>query len=230
MKSTNFDNVFIQALSEIKELEFSKIPPENEIDHKFSEKYIKERNKIIKQLGHPYRKLINTTVKKVAIIILSLVIIFSSLMTVDAFREKLLDFIYRTFSTHTVIDSTKNNIDKIEKHYNIPFIPDNYTETFSKVSANVFTKKYENNAHQYILFIQALSSNPIFFDSENGDLKEESINNILCLTCENEKKYHCCWEFDGYRFELIYPKELGRQFMSDVIGKLIEIEPENNSN
>lgn len=230
MKSNNFDNVLIQGLYEFKELEFSKVPPEDEIDHTFSEKYIKERNRIIRQLGQPYYKLINTTLKKVAIIILTLIMALSSLMTVDAFREKLLEFIYRTFSTHTVIDSSKNDTDKIERYYSIPSIPNNYAETFSKESANNTTKKYENNTHQYIFFIQALTSNPFLFDSENSELKEEMINDTPCLTCENKSKYYCYWEFDGYRFELVYPKELGKQFMSDVVGKLIEIEPENNSN
>lgn len=230
MKSNNFDNVLIQGLYEFKELEFSKVPPEDEIDHTFSEKYIKERNRIIRQLGRSYYKLINTTLKKVAIIILTLIIAFSSLMTVDAFREKLLEFIYRTFYTHTVIDSGINYTDNIEKHYSIPVIPDNYTETFFKESANVFTKNYENNTHQDIVFIQSLTSNPFFFDSENGELQEEIINDTPCLICENKSKYYCYWEFDGYRFELVYPTELGKQFMSDVVGKLIEIEPENNSN
>lgn len=228
MKSNNFDNVLIQGLYEFKELEFSKVPPEDEIDHTFSEKYIKKRNRIIRQLGQPYYKLINTTLKKVAIIILTLIMAFSSLMTVDAFREKLLEFIYQTFSTHTVIYPSKNNTDKIEKHYTIPFIPDSYTETFSKESANVFTKNYENDIHQYILFIQSLSSTPMYFDSENGSLKQELINDTPCLTCKNDVNYFCYWEFDGYRFELVYPAELGKQFMSDVVGKLIEIEPEDD--
>lgn len=228
MKSNNFDNVLIQGLYEIKEFEFSKVPPEDEIEHTFSEKYIKERNKIIRQLGQPYYKFINTTLKKVAIIILTLIIAFSSLMTVDAFREKLLEFIYRTFSTHTVIDSGINYTDKIEKHYSIPFIPDNYSETFSKESVNTSTKKYESNNHNTIIFIQTIKTNTILFDSEDGKQQEEIINNIPCLTCENKSKYYCYWEFDGYRFELVYPKELGKQFMSDVVGKLIEIEPENS--
>lgn len=228
MKSNNFDNVLIQGLYEIKELEFSKVPPEDEIDHTFSEKYIKERNRIIRQLGQPYYKLINTTLKKVAIIILTLIIAFSSLMTVDAFREKLLEFIYRTFSTHTVIDSSKNDADKIERYYSIPYIPNDYAETFSKESANNATKKYESNDHNTIIFIQTIKTNTILFDSEDGKQQEEIINNIPCLTCENKSKYYCYWEFDGYRFELVYPKELGKQFMSDVVGKLIEIEPEDD--
>lgn len=230
MKSNNFDNVLIQGLYEFKELEFSKVPPENEIDHTFSEKYIKERNRIIKQLGHPYNKFINTTIKKVAIIILTLIIAFSSLMTVDAIREKVLNLVYRVFPSFTVIDSKSEHEDYIQTYYAIPYIPTDFAETISKKSTIVFSKSYENINHQDIVFIQALTSNPFLFDSEKGELKEEIINDTPCLTCENKSKYYCYWEFDGYRFELVYPAELGKQFMSDVVGKLIEIEPENNSN
>ena len=74
------------------------------------------------------------------------------------------------------------------------------------------------------MFTQRIEISHFTFDSENGELKEEIINDTPCLVCETNSDYFCYWEFDGYRFELVYPKELGREFMSEVVGNLIEVE------
>ena len=62
------------------------------------------------------------------------------------------------------------------------------------------------------------------------ELNETTINDTPCLTCANDKNYFCYWEFDEYRFELIYPLELGEEFMCEIVGKLIEYKPESTGN
>lgn len=226
-----YNEILIKGLSQLKELEFADIPDEEQIEHSFSEKYIKEKNKLIKQLGHSYWKLVNTVAKKAAIIIITLIIAFSSLMTVDAVREKFMDFVFKIYSTFTEIEpKAATDTVCIETCYAIPEPPENYKKTYVNYNEATFFMVWTNDNQQDIVLTQELTFTMHVFNSEEGDLNEKIINDTACLTCENNLNYFCFWEFDGYRFELVYPKELGEGFMTDVVGNLVEVEPENNIN
>ena len=90
----NYDILLIKGLTKLKEIEFSFVPNKDEIEYTFSDKYIKSKKQLLKRMSHSYWKYTNTVAKKVAVIIITLILTFSSLMSVDAIREKLLDFVF----------------------------------------------------------------------------------------------------------------------------------------
>ena len=65
-----YDELLIQGLIKLMDLEFSHIPKDGDINYTFSEEYIRNKEKLIKKLGHSYWKFINTVAKKAAVIIM----------------------------------------------------------------------------------------------------------------------------------------------------------------
>lgn len=226
-----YQELLIRGLTRFKEWEFSTVPSENEIEHVFSDKYLKAKEKLLNKLGRSYWKYVNTVAKKVAIIIISLIIALTSLMTVDAIREKVIDFVFRIYSTFTEIESNNQNNNKyIKTYYTIQQIPKTHQKSFINANESIATTYWSSSQREDISLVQAPKSTSLIFNSENGNFSEHIINDTPCLTCKDNNLYYCYWEFDGYRFELVYPLDLGEEFMSEVVGKLVEIDPEDINN
>ncbi len=224
MTNKDYDELIKQGLAEYFNLEFSDIPPENEIEHEFSEKYLREKEKLIRKVGTSYWKYVNTVAKRAAVIIVTFIIAFSSLMSVEAVREKVLNFVYTVFETFTEVNSNDDESEKgIKLYYDIENIPIGYSQIFvqntKQIRRSVWSKSNDD-----ITLIQIAVGSSQQFNSENAELTETIINDTPCLVCENEVSYFCYWEFDGYRFELIYPVELGEDFKNTVVGHLVEAE------
>lgn len=221
-----YDKLLKEGLTRLKESEFRNVPDEDDIEYEFSENYLKAKEKLLNKLDRSYWKYINTAAKKVAVILITLIIAFSSLMTVDAFRNSIIDFVVTIYKDFTQIKSNSKEERHIKAFYSMITIPEKYSSTdylFSEV-IGYQTWSYNNKR---IRLTQNLSHVSNQFDSEHGQQEEIIINDTPCLICNDETQYYCYWEFDGYRFELVYPIDLGEEFMSGVVGNLVEIDPED---
>lgn len=221
-----YDELLIQGLTKLMELEFSHVSEIRNVDYIFSNKYKRNKDKLIKNLGHSYWKFINTAAKKVAVIVVALIIAFSSLMTVDAFRKKIVDFAYEVYKTFTTIYSYKDSSVYLEKNYSLKVIPTGYNFSIFNDYKKLKTIMWHNEYNEMIILTQANPLKSHHFNTEYGELNETIINDTPCLICKTNTDYFCYWEFDGYRFELIYPTDLGKEFMSEVVGNLVEIDLE----
>lgn len=224
--TNEYDELLIEGLSKLKKLEFSHIPEADKIDYTFSEEYVKSKEKLLNKLGTSYWKYVNTIAKKAAVIIIALIISFSSLMTVDAFREKVLDFVYKIYDTFTQIESKDSDVSsEISTYYSTRNIPSAFIPKPFSFNQYISIQYWTNKTDQDIVLTQNLSNELYKFNTESSELTEIVINSTPCLVCKNTPLYYCYWEFDGYRFELIYPIDLGEEFMSEVVGNLVEIDP-----
>lgn len=228
-----YQELLIRGLIKFKEWEFSTVPNENEIEHIFSDKYLKAKENLLDKLGRSYWKYVNTVAKKVAIIILTIIIAFSSLMTVDSIRERVVNFVVNVYKTFANIEA--NNILpplSIETFYSISSAPKGFNQYYFNHSELLCSTYWRSSKSENIVLTQFSPSRSFKFNSEHGELSEIIINSTPCFVCKNKKLnyYYCYWEFDGYRFELMYPIDLGEEFMSDVVGKLVEIDPEDMQN
>ena len=147
-------------------------------------------------------------------------------MTVDAFREKVVNFMYEIYITFTQInDNAITNRKIIATNYFIASKPSNYVNIIHDLSASANKFVWMNEKDEFLAFTQTLLTNLHQFNSEHGELSEKIINDTPCLVCVDNDLYYCYWEFDDYRFELVYPIDLGEEFMSEVVGNLVEIDP-----
>ncbi len=224
--ANNYDELLKQGLIRLKEIEFSGVPKEEEIEHNFSDKYLKNKEKLLNKLSRSYWKYVNTIAKKVAVIIISFIIAFSSLMTVDAFRKSVIDFVITIFDSFSKVEQNFKVEETIYSYYSTNRLPSGYRKCISHRSKAVYFQVWNNSNNEQISLNQVPADAPNQFDSEHGELREVIINNAPCLICKTNADYFCYWEFDGYRFELIYPIDLGEEFMSEVVGHLVEVDPE----
>lgn len=221
-----YDKLLSRALVKLKEDEFRCVPEENEIEHTFSKKYLKVLEKILHKLDRSYWKYVNTVAKKIAVIIVTLIIAFSSLMTVEAFREMIANFVITIYESFTKIEQESKTEQHIGTYYSLNTLPIKYVKCVSHHSETLFFQVWDNDDSKSISLNQVAVNNTNLFNSEHGELSEAIVNDTPCLICKDNIQYYCYWEFDGYRFELVYPLDLGEEFMSEVVGNLIEIDPD----
>ncbi len=222
-----YDKLLSRALVKLKEDEFRYVPEENEIKHTFSEKHSKAIERILNKLDRSYWKYVNTVAKKIAVIIITLIIAFSSLMTVDAFRNTIINFIVTIYQNFTQIESSIKIEQQIKSYYSMIHPPKYYINTTNQFNDISSFQMWVNSSSSKIALTQIPSHISNQFNSEHGELSEAIINDTPCLICKDNMQYYCYWEFDGYCFELVYPIDLGEEFMSEVVGNLVEINPED---
>ena len=226
MTERKYDALMVEALKSYKAKQLASIPENDAVDYEFSEGFKRKMERLIRNQEKSYYKIINTTAKKAAIIIVSIILGLSATLTIDAIREPIFNFFYEIFSTHTDIKpfeshTSKKGDNKIT-HYIVPDIPSDYekTETYiDELGLDIYW--FNKDRTKSISFSQYnLTGYDSSVNSENGGIKELIINDIGVLLCRNEHNYICTWLEHGYSFELIYPLEFGEKYAYEVVGKL----------
>ncbi|MBQ7071487.1 MAG: DUF4367 domain-containing protein [Ruminococcus sp.] len=145
------ENVFNERFERDME-EFRSTPP-----HVFSEKHKKKMAKLIKRQRKPYFKLICTTGRRVACIIVAIVAIAASTLSVKAVREAIFNFITRIFSDHTVVTvesgTAEGYPETIEEEYYISDLPEGFELVDHQITNTTITSSYFNK-ESYIVFTQ----------------------------------------------------------------------------
>ena len=123
-------NLLKEAMKLSDQTYLDKYPPiENEV--KYSEKYLKYIDRLIKQTKSPFYKYFNTFGKRVAGIAAAMLIAFSCAMTVKAVREPVVEFITNVYEKFVEIIFDEKDIakapDTIGTVYTLGMIPNGYT-------------------------------------------------------------------------------------------------------
>ncbi len=221
----SYDEFLVRCLSEYKDAEFADVPAEEDIHHEFSEKYLKQKKKLIKKVGSSYWHYVNTAAKKAAVITVSVVLALASLMSVEAVRKTALDFFYQIYHDHIEIigESPRNDRQVIETCYSIKNVPEGYEICYKEKLEIFSTIVWKESDGKAIYFTQYLSSDGALHSvNDEAQTKEVTVNGTNCLQVIAEGNYQYHWEYDGYTFAVIYPEELGEDYAGSVVGKLVE--------
>ena len=96
---------FRKAIAEALDPEYAAMIPEHG-EHIFSDKFERRMQKLIRRRRKPYYVLIRTGLRRAAcIVVMFLVVSFTTVMSVEALRKPFLDFLTNIFSDHTTIES-----------------------------------------------------------------------------------------------------------------------------
>lgn len=201
MSKTDFKNAFREVVSS----EFAHIPTdENSIDFTFSERFNKRMEKLIRSQKKPYWIIINTTTKRVAVIIVAIFTVFTATFSVKAIREPILEFIKHIYETFTHYSFEGDTTEIITKEYIISQLPDGFEQTDKNTSKNSIITTYENSFGEIIKFSQQTTNghSGLFVDNENTDVIVETINGIEIEFREWYDTKSAVWINDGYVFEI----------------------------
>ena len=120
-----FDTKFEMALSEFMCAEGETLMIENEvIDHEFSDKFLRNMDKLINRRRKPYFRMINTVGKRAACIALAIFIASATtVMSVDALRNAVFNFFEKAFGKNSTVyvGSDENHPETIEEIYEITY-------------------------------------------------------------------------------------------------------------
>lgn len=181
-----YDELLVQGLTKLIDLEFSHMPDGEDINYTFSERYIRNRERLIRNLGRSYWKFFNTVTKKAAVIIVALIIAFSSLMSVDAIREKVVNFVYKIYNTFTQISYNEiTDSNSIKTNYTFTNIPVTFKPHTTMLTESANNCYWIDEMNRLILLTQAANTETTQFNSEHGELSEKIINDTPCLICKS---------------------------------------------
>lgn len=216
MSRSDFNNALREAVSS----EFIDIPTdESSINYTFSERFIKKMEKLIRSQKKVYYNFINTVSKRVAIICLVVVTLFTTACSVKAIREPIVNFIKQVYEAFTHYSFEGETTDKITREYFIDEIPKGFEQTNKTKNDNIIVTEFTNDSEDIIEFVQMTTEYSLgyFVDNEYSEITKDTINGI-----EVEfKKWHdvqsAIWTKDGYVFALDCYGNINLDVMIDII-------------
>ena len=159
------------------------IPDEHEIEHKFSWKFKRKMKIIIKEQARtPETKALIMQIKKIAaIFIITISIVFSGIMSVEAYRIRFFNMIKEVWSELTSIVFWSNNSTNVYDFEPISpiYIPNRYeiSEEWSSEYENVIIYS-DKNTNEIVYNQRAVTQSEYIFDSEGTEIKVINMNNI----------------------------------------------------
>ena len=201
------DEVFRKAIGEALHPEFAAMIPEHG-EHIFSEKFERKMERLIRRRRKPYYSLISTSLRRTAcIIVMFLVVSFTTVMSVEALRKPFLDFISSIFSDHTTIESVLDldgdYPEKIEDEYFISELPDGFVEKSINRNESSIDILY-TNGDKFIIFSQNTKDGfKTAFDNEHNEFSvftDESGQRYIEIKSELSKSL--IWDNGTYIFTI----------------------------
>ena len=159
------------------------IPDEHEIEHKFSWKFKRKMKIIIKEQARtPKTKVLIMQIKKIAaIFIITISIVFSGIMSVEAYRIRFFNMIKEVWSELTSIVFWSNNSTNVYDFEPVSplYIPNGYeiVEQWQNEYENVIIYSDKDN-NEIVYTQQLIAESEYIFDSENTEIKVMNMNNI----------------------------------------------------
>ncbi len=181
--SKEIDQKLILAFERYNKELCESLPTDDQLkDITFSQVFEKKMQKLIKAQKKSYYYLINTVGKRVAVIILAIMIsLTATVFGVKAIRESVIEFITETFERFTNVivryeePPTQTEIIKAAPQY----IPEGYTVESEMDIGGVYRKIYRNQENISINYIQQINFGTIYnLDTENVEFKKIYINSL----------------------------------------------------
>lgn len=173
-------------------------------DHKFSERHNRKMSKLIKRQRKPYFKLISTAGRRAACIVAAVVIFSASVLSVEAVRNAVFDFISKIFSDHNVVTveggTDSGYPETIEKEYYISKLPSEFIITNRFKTDNSIDISYQND-DKYVMFSQYTKSAFVqYIDNEKTQYTEIQDSGTVYMALINDSDTTYIWDNGSYIF------------------------------
>lgn len=215
MSKTDLKNAFREVVS----LEFAYIPTdESSIDFTFSERFNKRMEKLIRSQKKVYYNFINTAYKRIAIICFVLFIMLTTVCSVKAIHEPIVNFFTEVYESFTRYFFEGDTADIITKEYLINELPNGFVQ-IDKISNDIsITTTFENVSGDIIEFYQTITKGTEYLlDTEHGTVVEYTIGNDMVHIMESNDTKQAIWIRDEYCLTLTIYGELNIDEVKQII-------------
>ncbi len=221
-----YNDLLKEALLEIKEEELEKLPAEDEIDYEFSKDFIRWNKKLINK---QQRFTSGKTLKRVVAALIALSCVFVVVRETNASKTRVSNITYKYLNDTTIELFIKGSHElpyEAYVAYNLPFIPEGYSEN-GVYAFNNRTRRFYKDADgvDSLMLYQKnylMSNNSEQTVTTNGKPVEHlEINFIEVIYLGTETTSRAFWTEHNCLFQLSFPSEWGKEFLEDIVGKLV---------
>lgn len=196
------------------------IPPEEELDHKFSWRFRRKMKALIKYESRTpgERKFYRGMKIAFAALAVILIVAFSSAMSVKAYRFRIIDFFMEVFedlTSYSVQEEkpTGEVADPVEPKY----VPDGFEVTRREEGNSGYTVWYENSDGDRIEYRQSsISAVRHFLDTETSVTNEAYIHKQKVNIIEEQDMWTVYWNDEEYMYRVIGPKQIELEELSEM--------------
>lgn len=199
--------------------DFSDVPPEEEIDYSFSERFEQKAGELIKKSRSKTWHRVNTTAKKLLIAAIITALLATSAMAIPAVREGLINFFTHNtgINYYFTVDENaiKNAPKELEIMYSPSYIPAEFELTFESQSEAVALFGYtavNSGTEQSIIFEQEIMPENIsqtvggLIDSERSTIEYLNLNGYKVIQISwnepGEEAVTLLWTDESYFFSI----------------------------
>ncbi|HPB16410.1 MAG TPA: DUF4367 domain-containing protein [Clostridia bacterium] len=205
---TEFRYTLRDAFIEAEKIRLSQIPSNSDINWIPSAKFEKKVQKLIKHSKRDYWYLINTSFKRAAVIVATILVLLGFSMSIKAIREPVVRFIIETYEKYTNIffgnDDTDLNLPRtIEQKYTITAIPEGYT--FLSMEEMPLNRKliWRNKDNEEIIFNQGVLYNAnMTIDTEDSSYEYVMVDSYNAIYLTKWNMQIIIWENGIYKFSI----------------------------
>lgn len=195
---------FKQALREAASAEFRDIPRDDDgIAHSFSPQFEKKMDRLVRKERSAAWRLVNTSAKRAAAVLIVLLTLSTVALSVDSLREPVVRFVEKVLGISTDYTFTGDVTDHIARQYAPAYVPDGFTLVQSGNTDAAIVTLWENSRGDMLKFVQAVTGSALFsIDAEHGTVRTETVGDLEVKLYEGDGVCVALWLDHGYAFEL----------------------------
>jgi len=202
------DDFLYEHMEGVENIILESLPKEDDLSHKFSKRFERKMNKLIRQERRtPFTKAFINYSKKAAIIFLIFIsITFAAIMSVEAYRVKFFEVVIEVWEEFTsIIFKGKENIDDGKLIPIIPtYIPHDFTIIEEDTNHYEHFIYWENDDGIEIMFEQAkITSNAIINDTEGIEIEKTLVDEQEIISFTNKNVHQLYWNDSNYIYTII---------------------------
>lgn len=185
----------------------NRIPPEEELDHQFSRRFCRKMKALLKYERRTPRERAVYRGMKLAFATLAviLLVVFGSVMSVKAYRSRLIEFIVEVFETKTSYIIQEEMPDGEEIIIIEPkYIPKGYSVKELEISDSGCYISYQNDFGDKVYYKQTgIGALARFWDTENAVLRDMYINKQKVTVLEEDGMRTVYWSDDAFLYSIL---------------------------
>lgn len=217
VNKTSANEKLKDALEIYQENWLSKLPTDDEIEpYEFSPAFKKKMMKLTKAQKKPYYMLVNTAGKRVAVIIVAVLIALSTtVFSVKALRDPLVNFFIDVHESFSRIIFQSDNpavpaLTKVEDYFTPQYIPEGYLLSKKEEFDTVVTYEYHKNGDIITYDQMILNSSNMLIDTEDTFTENITINETIGIFFSNKGYDNIIWNDGVYIYYISGTSELGK--------------------
>lgn len=184
------------------------IPPEEELDHKFSWRFRRKMKALIKYESRTpgERKFYRNMKIAFAALAVILIVAFSSAMSVKAYRFRIIDFFVEVLEDLTSYSAQEEKpTGEIADLEELKYVPDGFEVTERLEDNQGYSVWYGNNKGEKIHYRQAtVSATGHYWDTESRTTRDIYIDKQKVSVIEEEGTVTAYWSDDTYVYRIMW--------------------------